>query len=420
MNARTRLQAALQHQQPDRPPVDFGGTFITGIHVSAVTKLRQRVLGQPDYRVRVTEPYQMLGEIDDELRAALGIDVIGCAPRRSIFGTESKDWKPFKLFDGTECLVPGAFNLTPAPDGGWLMYPEGDVSVPPSGHMPSGGYFFDAIVRQPPIDEDKLDPRDNLEEFSLLSEADLAYYRQRKKWFGERADYGTILIIPGTAFGDIALVPAPWLKHPRGIRDIAEWYMATRARRDYVWQIFEKQCEFAIQNLNTLIDLFGDAVQAAVITGTDFGTQRGLFISAQAYRDLFKPFHEQVNDLVHRRSKWKTFIHSCGAVYELVPDFIDAGFDILNPVQCSAAGMGAERLKREFGRDLVFWGGGVDTQQTLPFGTPEQIRNEVRQRIDIFNRDGGFVFNAVHNIQGNTPVENIEALFDALRNGGKR
>src|SRR6516164_2483334 len=134
MNARTRLQAALQHQQPDRPPVDFGGTFITGIHVSAVTKLRQRVLCQPDYRVRATEPYQMLGEIDDELRAALGIDVIGCAPRRSIFGTESKDWKPFKLFDGTECLVPGAFNLTPAPDGGWLMYPEGDVSVPPSGH----------------------------------------------------------------------------------------------------------------------------------------------------------------------------------------------------------------------------------------------------------------------------------------------
>jgi len=419
MNARARLQAALQHQQPDRPPVDFGATFITGIHVSTVSRLRRRVLGQPDFRVRVIEPYQMLGEVDDELRAALGIDVIGCPPRRSMFGTESKDWKPFRLFDGTECLVPGAFNLTPAPDGGWLMYPEGDVSAPASGHMPAEGYFFDAIVRQPPVDEDHLDPRDNMEEFGLLSEADLAYYQQRKRWFEERGESGTILIIPGTAFGDIALVPAPWLKHPKGIRDIAEWYMSTRARRDYVWQIFERQCEFAIQNLATLIDLFGDVVQAAVITGTDFGTQRGLFISLQAYRDLFKPFHKQVNDFVHRHSKWKTFIHSCGSVYQLLPDFVDAGFDILNPVQCSAAHMDAARLKREFGGSLVFWGGGVDTQQTLAFGTPEQVRTEVRERIDIFNRGGGFVFNAVHNIQGNTPIENLEALFDTLRNGSK-
>ena len=317
--------------------------------------------------------------------------------------------------DGTDCLVPGTFNVTPAPDGGWLMYPEGDTSVPPSGHMPAGGYFFDAIVRQEPLDDEKLTPADNLEEFGILGEADLAYFKAKRQWLEARRDFGSILIIPGSAFGDIALVPAPFLKHPKGIRDITEWYISTKTRREHIWAVFEKQCEYACQNLTTLIDIFGDTVQVALLTGTDFGTQRGPFISVAAYRDLYKPFHKRLNDLIHQQSKWKTFIHSCGSIYQLLPDFIDAGFDVLNPVQCSAAEMEPARLKREFGKDLVFWGGGVDTQQTLAFGTPEQVKAEVRHRIDLFNHDGGFVFDAIHNIQGNTPIENVEAVFQALR-----
>jgi len=415
LTSRQRLDAALHHRTPDRVPIDFGATAVTGIHVSAVSRLRRAVLGRNDYRVRVIEPYQMLGEIDEALRAALGIDVVGVPARRSMFGTDARDWKPFKLWDGTECLVPGQFNVTPAPDGGWLIYPEGDTSVPPSGHMPEGGYFFDAIVRQDPIDDAKLNPEDNLQEFGPLGEADLAYYRRKKQWLEEHPESGCILTIPGAAFGDIALVPAAWLKHPKGIRDIAEWYISTKTRRDYVYAVFERQCAIALQNINTLLDLFGDLVQAAFITGTDFGTQRGPFISVQSYRDLFKPFHKQVTDLVHRRSNWKTFIHSCGSVYRLIPDFIEAGFDILNPVQCSAAEMDAARLKREFGNDVVFWGGGVDTQKTMAFGTPDQVYREVRERIDIFNQGGGFVFNSVHNLQGNTPVENIQAMFKAIR-----
>ncbi len=141
MNSRERLQAALNHRQPDRVPVDFGATFVTGIHVSVVHQLRRRLLDEPDFRVKVIEPYQMLGEIDDRLREALGIDVIGSLARRSIFGTEAKDWKPFTTFDGTPCLLPGQMNLTQAPDGGWYMHPEGDTEVGPSGHMPEGAYF---------------------------------------------------------------------------------------------------------------------------------------------------------------------------------------------------------------------------------------------------------------------------------------
>ena len=415
MTSRERLHAALHHRQPDRVPVDFGATFVTGIHVSVVHRLRQQFLGEPDYRVKVIEPYQMLGEIDDRLRLALGIDIVGVAPRKSLFGTQAKDWKPFTLFDGTPCRVSGDFNVTPAPGGGWHIYPEGDTSVPPSGHMPDGGGFFDSIIRQEPIDDIKLDPTDNLEEFGLLGADDLAYFRERVAWFDERAACGSVLVIPGTGFGDIALVPAPFLKHPKGIRDVAEWYMSTKTRRNYVQAVFEKQCELALQNLNTLIDLFGDRVQVAMTTGTDFGTQRAPFISTAAYRDLFKPFHQRINELIHRRSKWKVFIHSCGSVYALIPDFIEACFDILNPVQCSAAEMDPARLKREFGRDLVFWGGGVDTQHTLAFGTPQQVYEEVRQRVELFNRDGGFVFNSIHNIQGGTPTENVRALFRALQ-----
>ncbi len=415
MNSRERLQAALNHRQPDRVPVDFGATFVTGIHVSVVHQLRRRLLDEPDFRVKVIEPYQMLGEIDDRLREALGIDVIGSLARRSIFGTEAKDWKPFTTFDGTPCLLPGQMNLTPAPDGGWYMHPEGDTEVGPSGHMPEGAYFFDAVIRQDPIDESRLDPADNTEEFGLLSPEDLAYYREKRGWFEARRQYGSILVIPGTAFGDIALVPAPWLKHPKGIRDVAEWYMITKTRPDYVRRVFDRQCEIALQNIETLINLFGDEIQVALITGTDFGTQRGPFISAQAYRDLFMPYHQRINELIHRRTAWKTFIHSCGSVYQFLPDFIKAGFDILNPVQCSALDMEPRRLKREFGDDIVFWGGGVDTQQTIARGTPDQVYREVRDRIAIFNEGGGFVFDAIHNIQGNTPIENVEAMFKAIR-----
>lgn len=418
MNSRERLAAALEHRAPDRVPIDFGATFVTGIHVSVVHRLRRRLLGQPEHRVKVIEPYQMLGEIDDELRAALGIDVVGALGRTSIFGTEGRDWKEFTTFDDVPCLVPGALNLTRAPDGGWHMHPEGDTTVAPSGHMPDGGYFFDAVIRQDPVDDDRLDPADNTEEFGLFTAEDLAFYEAKKRWFTERADLGSILVIPGTAFGDIALVPAPWLKHPRGIRDVTEWYISTKTRRDYVREVFERQCEIALQNLDTLIDLFGDTIQVGLVTGTDFGTQRGPFVAPETYRDLYQPFHRRINDRIHARSSWKTFIHSCGSVDQLIPDFIEAGFDVLNPVQCSAAGMDAARLKREFGRDIVFWGGGVDTQQTMAFGTADQVYREVRERIEVFNVDGGFVFNAIHNIQGNTPIENVEALFEAVRDSG--
>ena len=171
----------------------------------------------------------------------------------------------------------------------------------------------------------------------------------------------------GTAFGDIALVPGPFLKHPKGIRDVTEWYVSTRSRQDYIHKIFARQCEIAIGNLERIYAAVGDLVQAVFICGTDFGTQTSAFCSVKTLDELYLPYYKQVNDWIHAHTPWKTFKHSCGAVSKFIPSFIEAGFDILNPVQCSATGMEPEKLKAEFGDRIVFWGGGVDTQKVLPF-----------------------------------------------------
>jgi hypothetical protein len=417
MTGKERLLATINHQEPDRVCVDFGATPVTGIHVSVISKLWRNMFGQHDYKVKVIEPYQMLGEIDPGLRDGLGIDVIGTFARKSLIGTDEEGpWKPFTLFDGTEVMIHHNLNFTVDPEKGDLLgYPEGDLSVAPSVRMPKGGYFFDTIIRQDPIDDNNLNPDDNTEEFSLLSETDIQYYRNRKRWIDRNPDYGSLIVVPGTAFGDIALVPGPFMKHPKGIRDIQEWYISPLIRQDYVMKVFEKQCEIGLQNIDKLAELMGDSVHVAMVTGTDFGTQSTTFISPETYREVFKPYHIAINKRIHEKTSWKTFIHSCGAVRDLIPEFIDAGFDILNPVQISAVGMNPRELKNEFGKHITFWGGGVDTQKTLPYGTPEDVYREVSEMIQIFAPGGGFVFNTVHNVQGNVPLANIQALFSALK-----
>jgi hypothetical protein len=416
MNSCQRVQMTLNHQQPDCVPLDLGSSAVTGMSVASVYMLRQALhLDPPDTPVKVTEPYQMLGEIAPDLLDTLGVDVVGLGGPRTMFGFPNEGWKEW-FFNGTPVLVPAGFNTDFEPDGSLLMYPEGDKSAPPSGHMPPGGYYFDTIVRKLTIDEDHLEPEDNLQEFGPITDADLAWFSGEYQRLTVQGDRAILANFGGTAFGDIALVPVPWIKHPRGIRDIAEWYMSTKTRRDYVWKVFERQCEIGLHNLEKIVNVVGDRIVAVFITGTDFGTQSGPFISPKTYRELYKPFHKTVNDWVHAHTPWKTFIHSCGSVVAFLTDFIEAGFDILNPVQTSAAGMDPRGLKENYGDRLTFWGGGVDTQNTLPFGTPEQVSAEVNQRMRVFGRGGGFVFNPIHNVQACVPVENLTALYQAVTN----
>ena len=411
VSSRDRLRTALEHREPDRIPLDFGSTNVTGIHVSCVAALRD-YYGLPKEPVKVYEPFQMLGSIDDGLRAAMGLDVIGVFPRKTKFGAPAADWKEWD-FRGLQVLVPGDFRTTTSPNGDILVYPQGDLTAAPSGRMPVGSAFFDIIVRQPEIDEEKLDPADNLEEFGPLSDEDLDHIERSARTAGA-SGYGVVGSFGGTSFGDVGLVPAAALKNPKGIRDVAEWYMSTRTRRGYIHRVFEGQCEIALANLASVHSRIGDSVDCMYVCGTDFGTQTSAFCSVATFRELWFPYYQRVNHWVHANTTWKCFKHSCGSVERFLESFIEAGFDIVNPVQCSAAGMDPAELKRKYGSRLVFWGGGVDTQKTLPFGSPREVREEVLRRCEIFAPGGGFVFSSIHNLQAGTPVANIVAMLDAV------
>ncbi len=418
LSSRERVKRALDHQEPDRVPLDLGGSPASGMHASSVYLLRQALrLDPPGTPVKVIEPFQMLGEIRPDLLEAVGGDVVMLGSRTTFFGFKAEDWKPWTFWDGTPLLVPGGFNTEPEPNGDILLYPEDDRSAPPSGRLPPNGFYFDVIVRQPPIDDSALDPEDNVD-FGPISDAELEYYRQEADRLYTQTDKSIMGCFGGTSFGDIGLVPGPWVKHPKGIRDIEQWYISTVKRRDYVYQVFERQCEIGLANLERLHAAVGERVTAIFVNGADFGMQNGPLVSRRSYRQLFMPFHRTVNDWIHTHTTWKSLHHSCGSVMALMPDFIEAGFDIFNPVQCSAASMDPQELKDRFGDQIAFWGGGIDTQHTLPFGSPDEIRAEVRDRLRVFGRGGGFVFNTVHNVQAGIPAANLVALYDAARDYG--
>jgi len=416
MNSRERIKKSISHQKVDKLPIDFGSTPVSGIMATVVYKLRQYFkLDNPGTPVKIVEPYQMLGEIKDDLKEILGLDCVGVWPLKNMFGFENKNWKEWRLFDGTPVLVPELFNTEPTEDGDILMYPEGDKSCKPSARMPKGGFYFDAIIRQNPIKENELNVEDNLEEFQYITDRELDYFEKEIDYLHKNTEYAIVANFGGTSFGDIALVPAPFLKNPKGIRDVEEWYISTITRQKYIYEVFEKQCEIALKNLEKIHKRVQDKVDVVYICGADFGAQNGLLISVDVFRKLFKPFYKKINNWIHEHTKWKTFKHSCGSIEPLIPDLIDAGFDILNPVQTSATNMDPASLKKKYGSQITFWGGGVDTQKTLPFGSPKDVEKEVEERIKIFGDGGGFVFTTVHNIQANVPIENVIAMFETLK-----
>ncbi len=411
--SRENFLKTVNHQQPDRVVVDFGSTGVTGIHVLIVEKLRDYygLLKKP---VKVIEPYQMLGEIDNELIEAMDIDVIGLFSEKNMFGVSNDNWTVHKTLWGQEVLFPGEFNYTYTVNGDILMYPEGDTSVPPSAIMPKSGYFFDALDRQKAIDDSTLKIQDNLEEFGQVTAHELAYWKKQVDALTGNTK-AVVASFGGTALGDIALVPAINLKDPKGIRGVEEWYISTLTREDFVKEIFDKQTDIAIENLKLLHKATGDMIDVVFTCGTDFGTQNSTFCSPETYDSIWLPYYKKVNDWIHLNTNWKTFKHSCGAVEPLMSHFIESGFDIINPVQINAAGMDPEILKKKYGDRIVFWGGGVDTQGAFAFGTAAQVKDQVKRQCDILNTNGGFVFNTVHNIQANVPFENVIAMLDALK-----
>lgn len=415
MNSRERLIKTINHQQPDRLVVDLGATDNTGINASVLYGLR-KTLYLEEKPVYVHDPFQMLGMVEEDVRKAIGVDVVGLWKPTNHFGIRNENWKPWKMTDGTPILIAGDFQYDVDKNGVTYTYPQGDKMVKPCAKMPINGYFFDLIERTGEIDEDNLDPISDFKESFSIYDDDLAKYLEKEsKRLYEETEYGVIGIFGEGNFGNFALIPGPTLKDPKGIRRLEDWIMAHLLYPDYVMEVFEMQCETALKNLEIYKQAVGDRIQVIKISGTDFGSQKGELISPSIYRKFYKPFHKKLNDWVHANTNWKVFYHTCGSIINLLDDMVEAGVDILNPVQCSASGMDPVTLKEKYGDKLTFWGGGVDTQQTLPFGTVDEVRNQVESRIDALLKNGGFVFSTVHNIVGKTPVENVIAMYETIK-----
>ena len=409
---RERLRLSLNHQEPDQVVVDLGSTAITGIAASALHRLRER-LNLPSKTIRIHEPFQLLGFVDQDVVQALGCDVLGIWSAYDMFGYSNEKWKSWQLFDGTPVFISEELVFSEDSGGNIYLHPAGDSQNPPCAKLPQGGYYFDVLVRQ----NQKVPQggkEDFAEQYSVYSDEECRFYEDQSRYLFENTDFGLIGMLSGGSLGDIAHVPGPNLAYPQGIRDPMDWYVAHKLNPEYIKDVFAYQTEIALKNAELYWQAVGSRIEAIVISGTDFGTQRSEFISPDTFRDLYKPFFQKINHWIHKNTTWKTFYHTCGSIVNLLDDLADCGVDILNPVQCSAAGMEPKFLKEKYGDRFVFWGGGVNTQHTLPFGNPNDVRDEVLERLQIFSPGGGYIFSAIHNIQAPTSVDNILAIFEAV------
>lgn len=415
MTSRERLMKTLNHQTPDRLPLDLGATSQTGINASSLYQLR-RALGLEEHRIKIIEPGQLLGEVDQDLLDLLGVDVVGLFNTTNYFGYKNDNWKKWEMDDGTPVWMGGGFTYDRDDTGKLFVYPQGDRSAEYSAILPKGGTFFDCVPREKfdwDLDEEDLTPLEDFkDDFSVVTDEEARYWEEKSIELYENTDYGIVGMIGGGALGDAAVIPGPAVKHPRGIRRVDDWLMAHSMYPDYIKALFRYQTDIMLKNLEIYRQAVGDRIQVVWISGTDFGNQMAGMMSLETFRTLYKPFYKEINDWVHTHTNWKTFYHTCGAVYSFLDDFADMGLDCLNPLQLSAKGMDAAAIKEKYGDKFTFWGGGVDTQKVLPFGTPDEVRSQVRERIDILGKNGGYVFNTIHNIVANVPPENLIAMYE--------
>lgn len=422
MTSRERVIAAINHQQPDRCPIDLGSCGQTGMSVSTLYRLR-KALGLDEHRIKVVEPFQMLGEVEEDLLKAVHSDVVGLWNVGNMMGYQNKNWKPFDMDDGTPTWMGGGFEYDVNERGDKMVYACGDRNAPYALCMPKDGFFFDNIDHfdekyDMEIDEEDMTPREDFkDDFQVATDEDARHWEEESKKLFEGTDYAIMGVLGGGGLGDAAFVPGPTVKHPKGIRTIADWLMAMAAYPDYIEEVFAMQTEVMLKNLEIYKQAVGERIQVLWVSGTDFGTQNGPFTSVPMFQRLYKPYYKKINDWVHKNTGWKTFYHTCGCVNQLLDDLADMGVDCLNPVQFSAMepkGMTPQRLKDEYGDKFTFWGGGVDTQSVLPFGTPEQVREQVAERVRILNQDGGFIFNPIHNVVANVPTDNLIAMYETV------
>lgn len=407
MNSRERVIMTLNHKEADRVPIDLGSNPSSGISAIAYNNLK-RYLGL-DGQTKVYDVVQQLAQVEDFILERFNIDVVDIG---RTFNVEKKDWYQIKLSDGSRAYYPSWFKPELQEDGNWHVYQDGTLIA----NMPMGATFFDqtcfpyiegypANYKELPQAMNKVlwsalvhSPWDNADDPKFWDKL-----REKSLYLKENKDYALMVVIGCNLF--------EW-----GIflRRIDNFLMDLVLNTKEVEKLLDALMEQHLAILEKVCEYLGDIVDI-IRFGDDLGTDQGPFMSPEIYRKLFKPRHTILNDYVKKHTNAFTFLHSCGSIYKLIPDLIEAGFDILNPIQTNARDMEPETLKKEFGKDICFWGGGVDTRNVLNSASVKEVKEQVKRRLDIFSPGGGFVFNTVHNILPDVPPENIVAMFEAIK-----
>ncbi len=416
MNSRERFIETIHHRDPGGVVFDLGATKASGISASLLYKLR-KAHGR-DEPVKVYDTFQMLGLIDEKDAEMFGIDVLGIWSDMTVFGYRNDRWRPWTLPDGTPALI-GEKAYISQKNNRLYMHPQGDPNAAPSGCLPlNGGHYFDYITRQEEYDEDHLngyeDYREQLE-IMTIDDATLDYYRKQAEYYYNNTDCGIVLNAEYGNFGATSMLMGGYAKRTPGIRAYSDFAAAQSLYPEYIEEIFDAWAKLCIRNLELLYQAVGDKVQAVFLCGTDFGAQHSPLMSKTMFEDLYVPAFQRTNGWVHEHTPWKTVYHSCGALLPLLNDMVACGIDCLNPIQISADGMDPAALKEKYGKNLTFWGGAVDGQTTMANGTPQDVEKQLHQNIEILQKDGGFVCCVVHNLQDNYSLDNVEKVFETVR-----
>jgi uroporphyrinogen decarboxylase len=409
MNSRERVRAALNHEQPDRPPIDFSGHRSSGISAIAYANLRD-YLDLPKKPIRVYDLIQQLAIVDQDVLDRFQIDTIELGRG---FALEDENWADWVLPDGRPCQVP-AWSIPERDEDRqrWILRSESGRII---GQMPDGSLYFEQTyhpLAEGPDDEQAVAAAfDECMWTAIASPSGpLASGPGRDRAFADGAKAlrdSTDRAILGLFGGNLLEIGQFFYRNDN-------FYMMMAAEPERTGKFLDVLTEIHLENLDKFLNVIGDYIDV-IVFGDDLGMQTGSQMSPKMYRELFKPRHSRMWKHVKEvKPHVSVNLHCCGSVRNLLPDLIDAGLDAINPVQISSKGMGAEGLKADFGKDITFWGGGCDTQDILPHATPEQVAEHVRHQISILNPGGGFVFQQVHNVMANVPPANIEAMFDAI------
>jgi len=411
MTSRERVERTINHQAPDRVPIDLGGMKASTIAVEAYHRLKRKV--GLSGTAKVLDPRFMIAVVEADILQRFHIDVVPLdLPSVPFLVKPEREWVPRRTFAGTDVLFPPGTQIGAEPDGSWVLL--NDDGSPSAFRMPKGGFYFDDVSFN--VGEGGIDPA-TFTPVATISDETLEVFGRYARDLYDGTEYALLGWGGGVCFLGMSLITDRRSNVTMGMPN--EWMMLLMTEKDTCHAMMDRSVEASIQCLTLLHQAVGDRCFAWGIAADDSGTQRGEFIHPDLWAEMIKPHYRRLCDWIHQHTRWKTFLHSCGSVYNLIPHFIEAGVDILNPVQTSAANMDPARLKKEFGQPLVFWGGGCDTQQVLNRATPEEIRRHVRERLALFAPGGGYVFNQVHNIQSNVPPENIMAMLDAAFEFGR-